>query len=115
MPYTDSRLYKQEMYRLATFIATMFEDPIERRLYEQAASTIRLPYWDWSLAPPPGQTHLPDVFWHPTIVQYGPRGVQTIRNPLYSYKFHPIEADAMIWEPVRGPRPDCCHGANRIS
>jgi tyrosinase len=95
---------QQELFRLASFIATMFTDPIERRFYEEAAATIRLPYWDWALAAPPGQTHLPDVFWHPVIVQYGPRGTQTIRNPLYSYKFHPLEEEALIWQPVRCPR-----------
>jgi tyrosinase len=78
----------------------MFTNETERLLYQEAASNIRLPYWDWALAAPPGQTHLPDVFWHPTIVQYGPRGVQNIRNPLYSYRFHPVEEEAFIWSPV---------------
>lgn len=85
---------------MAGFIASMFTDPAERQLYQQAASDIRMPFWDWSIPPPPGETHFPDMFWNPTIVQYGPRGAQFIRNPLYSYRFDPLEEDAFIWNPV---------------
>lgn len=50
---------------------------------------------------PEGQTHFPEPFWSPFIAQYGPNGVQNIRNPLYSYVFHPLDEPAIIWMPVR--------------
>lgn len=81
-------------------IASMFPNTTERQLYQQAASDFRLPYWDWAMGPPPGETHFPDVFWSPTIVQRGPNGIQTIRNPLYAYSFHPLDEEAFIWSPV---------------
>ncbi|KAJ4153472.1 hypothetical protein LMH87_009957 [Akanthomyces muscarius] len=70
-------------------------------LYEQAASRFRIPYWDWSLLAPAGETHLPDCFWSPVIMQYGPNGAQHIRNPLFSYAFHPLDEDAFIWNPLK--------------
>ena len=79
----------------------MFTNATERSLYKQAASDFRIPYWDWASPAPEGQSHFPDVFWNSTMIQYGPNGVQVIRNPLYSYSFHPLDGDALIWPPVR--------------
>lgn len=50
---------------------------------------------------PAGQPHFPEPFWSPYIAQYGPNGLQTIHNPLYSYVFHPLDEPAIIWMPVR--------------
>ena len=88
---------------MANAIAAMFTNATERRLYQLAASDFRAPYWDWSQSPPPGETHLPEVFWSPIIVQSGPNGVQNIKNPLFSYQFHPLDEDALIWNPVLLP------------
>ena len=52
------------------------------------------------MSPPAGQSYFPEVFWNPVISQYGPNGVQNIKNPLYSYEFDPLDTDAMIWAPV---------------
>ena len=82
-------------------IALMFTNTTQRQLYQEAAADFRLPYWDWSLEAPKGETHLPNVFWSPVIQQYGPNGVQNIKNPLYSYHFHPLDQEALIWNPVR--------------
>lgn len=49
---------------------------------------------------PAGETHLPEPLWSPVIAQYGPNGLQNIRNPLYSYVFHPLNEDDLIWAPV---------------
>ena len=49
---------------------------------------------------PAGETHLPEPLWSPVIAQYGPNGMQNIRNPLYSYVFHPLNEDDLIWAPV---------------
>ncbi|POR34505.1 Tyrosinase [Tolypocladium paradoxum] len=106
-------LFEQQMYKMANAIAGMFPNTTQRQLYQQAASDFRVPYWDWSRSAPAGQTHFPDVFWSPIIVQNGPNGVQNIRNPLYSYQFHPLDMDALIWNPLkqwnetkRGPELD---------
>ncbi|KAL7947460.1 hypothetical protein V8C42DRAFT_363848 [Trichoderma barbatum] len=94
-------LYEQELYKLADAISRMFNNVTERLLYMQAASDFRMPYWDWASPAPAGQSHFPDVFWNSTMTQYGPNGVQVIRNPLYSYSFHPLDEDALIWPPLR--------------
>ncbi|KAJ4858276.1 common central domain of tyrosinase domain-containing protein [Trichoderma breve] len=94
-------LYEQELFKLADAISRMFSNVTERLLYMQAASDFRIPYWDWASPAPPGQSHFPDVFWNSTMAQYGPNGVQVIRNPLYSYSFHPLDAEALIWPPLR--------------
>ncbi|KAM3437318.1 hypothetical protein MY4824_003859 [Beauveria thailandica] len=94
-------LYEQQMFKLANAIASLFANPTERNLYQQAASRFRIPYWDWSIPAPPGETHFPDCFWSPVILQYGPNGAQHIRNPLYSYVFHPLDEEAFIWNPLK--------------
>ncbi|KAK4061552.1 uncharacterized protein Triagg1_10261 [Trichoderma aggressivum f. europaeum] len=96
---TKSHL-QQELFKLADAISRMFTNVTERLLYMQAASDFRIPYWDWASPAPPGQSHFPDVFWNSTMAQYGPNGVQVIRNPLYSYSFHPLDAEALIWPPL---------------
>ncbi|PNP38350.1 hypothetical protein TGAMA5MH_09708 [Trichoderma gamsii] len=93
----------QELHKLADAIARMFSNATERLLYQQAASEFRIPYWDWASPAPAGQSHFPDVFWNSTLTQYGPNGVQVIRNPLYSYSFHPLDEDAFIWPPLLNP------------
>ncbi|KAF7562627.1 hypothetical protein G7046_g1502 [Stylonectria norvegica] len=94
-------LYEQEMYRMVNIIANMFPNETERQSYQKAASSFRIPYWDWAIDAPEGDTHLPDVFWNATISQNGPEGIQSIRNPLYSYTFHPKDEDAFIWSPLK--------------
>ncbi|KAF4946620.1 hypothetical protein FSARC_14156 [Fusarium sarcochroum] len=94
-------LFEQELYRMANVIASMFPNGTQRQAYQDAARDFRMPYWDWAMAAPEGETHFPDVFWNATISQNGPRGVQDIRNPLYSYKFHPRNETALIWSPLK--------------
>ncbi|KAF5672185.1 tyrosinase precursor (monophenol monooxygenase) [Fusarium heterosporum] len=94
-------LFEQELYRMANVIAGMFPNGTDRQPYLDAARDFRMPYWNWATASPPGESFFPDVFWNSTISQNGPRGVQEIRNPLYSYKFHPKNATALIWTPLR--------------
>lgn len=102
------------MFKLANAIADLFSNDTERSLYKHAASRFRIPYWDWSIPAPAGETHFPDVFWSPVISQYGPNGIQNIRNPLFSYVFHPLDENAFIWDPVRpvASEPDIAYFAN---
>ncbi|KAH7002086.1 hypothetical protein EDB80DRAFT_808962, partial [Ilyonectria destructans] len=94
-------LFEQEIHRTVNIIANMFPNGTERQAYQQAATDFRIPYWDWAMGAPDGEDHFPSVFWHPIIAQQGPRGVQTIRNPLYAYPFHPKDEDAFIWAPLK--------------
>ncbi|KAF5026291.1 hypothetical protein F66182_1612 [Fusarium sp. NRRL 66182] len=98
---SQSGLEQQELYRMANVIAGMFPNGTERQAYQDAARNFRMPYWDWAMPAPEGEAHFPDVFWNATISQNGPRGVQEIRNPLYSYRFHPRNETAMIWGPLK--------------
>ncbi|TQS33116.1 hypothetical protein Golomagni_06551, partial [Golovinomyces magnicellulatus] len=91
---------QQELYKLVNAIAALFPNAAEKTKYQQAASVFRIPYWDWSIMAPAGGTHLPESFWSPVISQYGPNGMQNIRNPLYSYTFHPLNEDDLIWAPL---------------
>ncbi|WAO92752.1 Tyrosinase [Fusarium falciforme] len=93
-------LFEQELYQKANAIAGMFPNGTERQAYQDAARSFRMPYWDWSLEAPEGDEHFPGVFWNATISQYGPRGIQLVRNPLYSYYFHPKDEEAFIWTPL---------------
>lgn len=85
---------------MANIIAGMFPNGTERQSYQDAAYNFRIPYWDWAMEAPDGEEFFPEEFWNATIAQNGPRGIQTIRNPLYAYEFHPKDEDAFIWSPV---------------
>jgi tyrosinase len=83
------------MVERANVIAGLFNDTIERQTYTQAARNLRFPYWDWSLNPPKGEGVFLPEFQTPRIRVYGPNGWQSIPNPLFSYKFHPLESNTM--------------------
>ena len=62
-------------------------DQIERYLF--AADTFRMPYWDWAQGDKLGP--VPDAFLTRKINVMDTDGTETsIRNPLYSYKFHEV-------------------------
>ena len=84
-------LYEQLVQSYAVEAANEFPAGPVRDGYVAAATTLRLPYWDWAMNPPNGQNTLPDTIAQPTIVVATPNGSQTINNPLYSYNFHPTE------------------------
>src|SRR6266480_3220044 len=72
-------------------VANQFPAGALQDTYRAAASTLRIPYWDWAMSPPSGQNSLPDSVAQPTITVTTPNGTQTIDNPLYAYTFHPME------------------------
>ncbi|KAF2705035.1 Di-copper centre-containing protein [Pleomassaria siparia CBS 279.74] len=81
-------LFEQEMYRIIQEIASR-SPPQLRDRFTSAATSFRLPYWDWSLGDKMGS--IPDYFLSPTIRVYGVDEQNvTISNPLYRYDFHPI-------------------------
>ncbi|KAL2158078.1 hypothetical protein VTH06DRAFT_4888 [Thermothelomyces fergusii] len=87
-------LYEQVLYDLIQMIATFWPDG-ERQRYERAARRFRIPYWDWAASPPPGQSVLPEsIGGSPFVDVNGPNGVQRIANPLFSYRFNPLDQKA---------------------
>ncbi|KAI1382190.1 Di-copper centre-containing protein [Hypoxylon crocopeplum] len=105
-------LYEQVLYNNVQYIATLYPpDLIDR--FQEAASTFRIPYWDWAAVPPEGDSVLPlSVGGSPTVNISGPNGIQSISNPLFSYVFSPFNASTFpdfpynTWrETKRAPRP----------
>ncbi|KAK2002831.1 Di-copper centre-containing protein [Colletotrichum falcatum] len=78
---------------LYELIASWFPDSTERVFYQAAADDFRIPYWDWATPPPLGETTYLSEFEEPGIQVNGPKGWQFIANPLYSYKFRPLDPD----------------------
>ena len=79
------------VYLQVNRIAAWFPDPNEREQYQAAAARFRVPYWDWAVTPDPGQNCFPDEFTEEAILTYGPMGYQTILNPLFCYRFQPLD------------------------
>jgi tyrosinase len=82
-------------------VAASFPEGEQKDSYTAAASTLRMPYWDWAMDVESGQNSLPDFFSNSTIEVTTPNGTQTIANPLYSYKFQTaVGKQGLIWYPV---------------
>ncbi|RYP93356.1 hypothetical protein DL770_000545 [Monosporascus sp. CRB-9-2] len=56
--------------------------------YKAAGQTFRLPYWDWA-----SDARIPPCCTRQNITVNAPKGPITIRNPLYSYKWHQYPLD----------------------
>jgi len=94
-------LYEQVLYSLMQQIVGEFPTGSERDRYATAASTFRTPYWDWAAAPPSGQSVLPSSVGGSATVQVTtPKGTTTIKNPLFSYTFHPLNTNELPDSPV---------------
>lgn len=97
-------LYEQTLQGLMAEIVDEWPDSPERDNYTQAATTFRLPFWDWAVLAADGETTVPDFFITPTIDVTLPNGTETVDNPLYSYKYHPLDGQALydsVIEPKR--------------
>ncbi|RYO97996.1 hypothetical protein DL763_002501 [Monosporascus cannonballus] len=76
--------------------------------YKAAGQTFRLPYWDWAL-----DARVPPSCTRQNITVNAPEGSITIRNPLYSYKWHQYPLDQGLFpgseslenETTRSPNP----------
>jgi tyrosinase len=82
----------------------LFANETERQLYETAAQSWRMPFWDWARTPPGGGPLYPADFGEPMVNAYGPNGWQLISNPLYSYHFSDSEVLAFNFPLVCDPR-----------
>ncbi|OXV11945.1 hypothetical protein Egran_00294, partial [Elaphomyces granulatus] len=79
-------LFEQRLCEYAENIADTYP-PNSRRAYQDAADSLRIPYWDWA-----SNASLPNCLVTPQISITTPSGRKQIDNPLYTYKFHPPEA-----------------------
>ncbi|KAI1828051.1 Di-copper centre-containing protein [Xylaria intraflava] len=83
-------LYEQTMYNIVQFIASLWP-PEDLDRVQEAAKRFRIPYWDWAVAPPTGESVLPlTIGGSSTMNVSGPNGVQNISNPLFSFTFSPF-------------------------
>lgn len=77
-------LFEQRIWSYAQDIANSYPDD-QKQSYIDAATTLRVPYWDWATNPT-----MPDSLTYQDILINTPTGQQSMTNPLYSYKFHPL-------------------------
>lgn len=73
--------------------AQQFSESENRARYVAAAQSFRMPYWDWAIIVPAGQSVVPTSMSSQQILVIAPGsdGKQTsINNPLYSFRFHPV-------------------------
>jgi len=91
-------LFEQVLYRIVQDIAASFENSTD---YRAAATTFRVPYWDWLLPAPVGQDTMPTFISSsaPVLVNT-PNGTQKIPNPLYRYHFSPLDSSQFPDYPV---------------
>ncbi|KAF6229867.1 hypothetical protein HO133_004204 [Letharia lupina] len=87
--------YQQILWKYAQQIATTYPTA-QRSTYQAAATTLRVPYWDWVL-----NATMPDPVNSPMISVNSPHGVTNIVNPLYNYTFHP-QPSAVDFPPSDG-------------
>lgn len=80
---TPTNTSQQVLWNNAQHIAATYPTAL-RSTYQAAATTLRIPYWDWGF-----NSTMPDVVNIPRITVNGPQGPLNITNPLYSYTFHP--------------------------
>jgi tyrosinase len=56
-------------------------------LFQQAAQTMRWPYWDWAAKPQTNTPVLPLAVSQTRVTVMGPNGNITVGNPLYQYNY----------------------------
>lgn len=96
---------QQTLQGLMLEIANDWPAGPERDEQAAAANTFRFPYWDWAVVPPEGETNVPVFLTAPNINVTLHNGTETIHNPLYSYKFNPLDHDALYSQVI--PRVLC--------
>ncbi|RKF78107.1 Tyrosinase [Golovinomyces cichoracearum] len=85
-------LYEQILYGTIQEIAQRYPAGVMRDRYSAAAVKFRIPYWDWAATRSAGEKILPDSIVQSSGINVnGPNGRQLIANPLYSYRFQPLD------------------------
>ncbi|KAF2182933.1 Di-copper centre-containing protein [Zopfia rhizophila CBS 207.26] len=84
-------LFEQKLQQIATGIAVKFPTST-RAKYQEAATKLRIPFWDWAKAVPTNQPVLPTALSVEKANVNFPDGTSgQIDNPLYDYNFHPLD------------------------
>jgi tyrosinase len=102
-------LHQQAWYLAVTEVIADFPRNQQQR-WLNAASTLRMPYWDWAMDPGQGQPTVPTFVRSARITVTKPQGQVEIANPLYSYSWGnsmPAEMGGGPWNsyPVTLRRP----------
>jgi len=79
-------LFEQSLQNNALAVADEFTGDDNVR-YTQAATSLRIPYWDWALVSQNGEDAFPQMFTDTSVSVNTPTGQQTIPNPLLLYWF----------------------------
>ncbi|KAF3035065.1 hypothetical protein E8E11_001062 [Didymella keratinophila] len=77
-------IFEQALYQSIQEVIDTFPQS-QRSRWQQAASTLRMPYWDW--AQDGGSATVPTQIRDQTVTVTKPSGRTTIPNPLYSYSW----------------------------
>ncbi|POS84884.1 hypothetical protein EPUL_005609 [Erysiphe pulchra] len=86
-------LFKQILSDMIKDIAQRYPAGAIRDRYVVAATNFRIPYWDWAANRFDGESVLPRSFGEsPSININGPVGRQVIANPLFTYRFQPLDS-----------------------
>jgi len=79
------------LQQVATGIAAKFPTST-RAKYQEAATKLRIPFWDWAKAVPTNQPVVPTALSAEKVNINFPDGTSgQIDNPLYDYNFHPLD------------------------
>lgn len=95
-------LFEQEFINVVHNIANNWPTSgakTTRAQMQGAASTMKWPYWDWAAPPPNGGNNFPAMVSAPTISISGPKGQETIQNPLFRYTFN--DPSNLVYTPFK--------------
>lgn len=104
-------IFEQAWYLSVQEVINSFPSDQQQR-WRNAANGLRMPYWDWAVAPPAGQDSTPTLMRDQQVTVTTPSGQRTIPNPLYKYSWGtvPAEMGGMQWnnwpETLRRPWPN---------
>ncbi|KZM23784.1 Tyrosinase [Ascochyta rabiei] len=79
-------LFEQAWYQNVQEVIKTFPAGQQSR-WNQAAATLRMPYWDWAQDPGAGGATVPTLIRDQTVTVTKPSGTVSIPNPLYSYSW----------------------------
>lgn len=91
-------LFEMEFMAAVNNIITTFPTAQQATL-KTAASTMRMPFWDWAAQPKPGYPTLATVISEKMITVNGPSGSESILNPLFRYDFTSADMSQLVYSP----------------
>jgi tyrosinase len=79
-------IFEQAWYQSVQEVIKTFPSSQQSR-WNNAAATLRMPYWDWAMDPGSSGATVPTLIRDQTVTVTKPSGTVTIPNPLYSYSW----------------------------